>query len=258
MRKPALYREIDPPDEPLARRHHPVETLWTYRAVRDETSLILPDGRADVILRCRIQDDGACDGILPVLTGPATRPQVVPILAGDGFVGIRLRPGHAGMGGPADELRDRRFVGEDAILRIPSLAAVPKRTTDIRELADALLHASWQSLAPEPPAHVEAALDRLHLSGGRLRTAALTSALGIGARRMHRAFTRHVGMPPQSYAGVIRFQRAARLAARGLTPSQAAAECGYADQPHMTRAFRRYGGFTPNRMPDATLARMPF
>ena len=68
---------------------------------------------------------------------------------------------------------------------------------------------------------------------------------------------RHVGMGPQLYGAVLRFQRAVRLLHRGLTLVHTAHEAGYADQAHMIRAFRRYGGFTPARMPDVDLGWMP-
>ena len=37
------------------------------------------------------------------------------------------------------------------------------------------------------------------------------------------------------------------------TTAAAAYEAGYADQSHMTRAFRRFGGFTPANMVEVTL-----
>lgn len=54
---------------------------------------------------------------------------------------------------------------------------------------------------------------------------------------------------------VIQFHRAIRLIRDvGLDPATAALEAGYADQAHMTRVFRKLGGFTPARVPELTLA----
>jgi len=46
----------------------------------------------------------------------------------------------------------------------------------------------------------------------------------------------------------------ARLCA-GVTPAQAAAEAGFADQAHLTRWFRRYYGVTPGAYRAAGQAR---
>jgi acetyl esterase/lipase len=52
-------------------------------------------------------------------------------------------------------------------------------------------------------------------------------------------------------------QRAMRLIElHGLPVSEAAAEAGYADQAHMTRAFRQFAGFTPGSRIKVTLVSM--
>lgn len=252
---PAGYAEHGLASLKLSRRRDPVETLWTYRAARPHVSLILPDGRADVILRFRVDGRGGCRDVVPILTGPSSRWYDVEIAEGDRFVGLRLRPGHLGcLGGLAGGLRDRRLAGEEAVALLPGLAVLDERYGSFQALTDAFLGA-----VPESDARplVERALDRLHLSGGRLAVGDLAGMLRIGPRHLHRLFADHVGLEPQRYAAVLRFQRAARLLRSGLTPAQAAHEAGYADQPHMTRAFRRYGGFTPARMPNAELVSLP-
>ena len=42
----------------------------------------------------------------------------------------------------------------------------------------------------------------------------------------------------------MRIARARALLADGATPVVVAAECGFADQPHLTRAFKRAVGVT--------------
>jgi AraC-like DNA-binding protein len=43
----------------------------------------------------------------------------------------------------------------------------------------------------------------------------------------------------------LRLRSARRLLAAGVPAATAAAEAGFADQPHLTRWFRRYYGVTP-------------
>ena len=74
------------------------------------------------------------------------------------------------------------------------------------------------------------------------------------ARRAHlspfhfaRLFRRTVGVPPHQFVLRLRVQRAIALAkSRDLTFTQIAAECGFHDHAHLTRAFRRVLGTTPS------------
>lgn len=67
----------------------------------------------------------------------------------------------------------------------------------------------------------------------------------IGRFRLIRAFAAQTGMTPHAYATQRRLQLARRLLRRGLSPAQASAEAGFADQSHMTRLFSRSYGMTP-------------
>ena len=60
-----------------------------------------------------------------------------------------------------------------------------------------------------------------------------------------RTFRDETGLPPHAYLTQLRVRTAERLLREGYTPSQAAAEAGFADQSHLTRWFRRIVGATP-------------
>jgi AraC-like DNA-binding protein len=45
----------------------------------------------------------------------------------------------------------------------------------------------------------------------------------------------------------LRIARARALLAGGASPAAVAADCGFADQPHLTRTFKRVVGVTPAR-----------
>ena len=59
-----------------------------------------------------------------------------------------------------------------------------------------------------------------------------------------RAFAAAFGLPPHAWAQQQRLARAEALLARGAVLADAAAASGFADQSHMTRAFRRFRGYT--------------
>jgi AraC-like DNA-binding protein len=58
-------------------------------------------------------------------------------------------------------------------------------------------------------------------------------------------------MPPSAYRRALRVQAAQRLLRNGTPPARAAAECGFYDQAHLNRHFRRVTGVTPSQYASA-------
>lgn len=76
----------------------------------------------------------------------------------------------------------------------------------------------------------------------------LAAAAGASVSHFGPAFRRTVGEPPHRHLMRLRVERAQALLLRGdLSLIQVAVACGFADQAHMTRAFRRFLGTTPGR-----------
>ena len=73
----------------------------------------------------------------------------------------------------------------------------------------------------------------------------LAAAAGCSRFVAYRAFSRAYGLAPSDYQRQLRIRAARGLLSVGVSPSQAAAEAGFADQAHLTRWFRRYYGVTP-------------
>lgn len=97
-----------------------------------------------------------------------------------------------------------------------------------------------------PPPPVALALQRLRESPERSATLAELAALsGVSRFQLLRGFARAVGVTPHAYLLQQRVRLARRLLAAGQRPAEAAAEAGFADQSHLTRAFRRQLGVTP-------------
>ena len=71
----------------------------------------------------------------------------------------------------------------------------------------------------------------------------------LSRRQYDRIFREHVGMNPKEYARVVRFQKVLWLMQAGRRDyAGMAAECGYADQSHMIREFRRFSGHSPKQL----------
>ncbi|MDE2166556.1 MAG: helix-turn-helix transcriptional regulator [Alphaproteobacteria bacterium] len=61
------------------------------------------------------------------------------------------------------------------------------------------------------------------------------------------AFTRNVGMPPHAYQLQCRIHRARTLLLKGMPLAQVATHCGFSDQSHFTRHFKRILNVTPGQ-----------
>ncbi|EPR33078.1 AraC protein arabinose-binding/dimerization [Alkalidesulfovibrio alkalitolerans DSM 16529] len=76
----------------------------------------------------------------------------------------------------------------------------------------------------------------------------LAAATGLSPFHLIRVFTRTMGLPPHGYQTQLRLDAARRLLCSphpGLRLADIAQECGFADQSHLTRAFKRAFGVTP-------------
>ncbi len=113
--------------------------------------------------------------------------------------------------------------------------------------------------APKEAPLVDAALQAIEASAGRIPVGALAARLGCSRKHLAAVFRRHTGLAPKSLARVLRFERAFRTLRAGEAPSLAAlaADCGYADQAHFNRDFRAFAGESPRVLlarclPDGT------
>jgi AraC-like DNA-binding protein len=75
--------------------------------------------------------------------------------------------------------------------------------------------------------------------------AALAREAGLSREHFHRLFRKTIGLTPLDYARLARMVRAKRLLLEGTPASHAALDCGFADQAHFARWFKRYFGVTP-------------
>jgi len=180
--------------------------------------------------------------------------------AGADLVGAQFRPGAAGafLDVPLGELTGRIV---DLAAFWPDAAAVRERLALAhdsgarlalleRELGARLLRAAS---AVRVPGHarldglVEHAVDALRRRGPGASIRDLAEDLGLSGRHLGRVFAERVGLGPKALHRVLRFQRVIGAVESVAPPSWAAvaAACGYFDQAHLIRDFRRFTGITP-------------
>ena len=76
---------------------------------------------------------------------------------------------------------------------------------------------------------------------------ALAEHIGMNPFVMIRQFKKHLGITPHEYLQIYRVIQARKLIAQGHKLSDVAPLCGFADQSHLTRSFRKKIGVTPGR-----------
>lgn len=83
---------------------------------------------------------------------------------------------------------------------------------------------------------------------GVLEVAQIAQGLGMSTEYFAKAFKNTVGVPPYGWHLRQRVTRSASLLHdEKLTLIEIAIECGFTDQSHYTKAFRRLVGITPGR-----------
>ncbi|MFC3131899.1 helix-turn-helix domain-containing protein [Microbaculum marinum] len=97
---------------------------------------------------------------------------------------------------------------------------------------------------------------RIVSAAGDVRIGELAAECGISRKHLNVRFRDAVGVAPKTYARVCRFQRAAWLLAQPGEPvwTHVALDCGYYDQAHFIRDFRRLSGYTPGEFRRMSLA----
>jgi AraC-like DNA-binding protein len=218
---PDTYREWEPP----AAWRRVVACCWEQRVGADRVQRVLPDGRADLL----VHESGLVEvvGLHDEVARPA-------LPAGTALRGVRLRPAAvaAAFGVPASSLANRTVPAEDVL-----------GAQRARRLVDPAGLDAWVR-SVEPDLRTAAAV-RL------LATRSVTDVadeLGMTSRHLRRILLADIGLPPKVFQRVVRFQSFVRAVDRGTSLAAAAADAGYADQPHLTREVRGLAGLTPARL----------
>lgn len=192
----------------------PVLEVWSFRAEESGSALVLPDGCRDLILR---QPPGGRPHWF--VSDLSRQPYDVAVEAGTVMRGFRLHPGTvledqarllAGLNGRDQDVADIPARLADHARLDPRVAEILKCLTDVG-VADA------------------------------------ARRLGVTPRTLQRLLRAATGQEPAAWAQLARVRRAGRAvaAADGVPLAELAADHGYADQAHMTRAFRHWLGVTP-------------
>lgn len=99
--------------------------------------------------------------------------------------------------------------------------------------------AADEGLATAVAAHL-----RTHLTDA-VSIQTLADEAGVSVHALIRAHRARFAITPLQHLKSMRVEHAAHLLAQGMAPAEAAMRAGFADQSHLTRAFKERMGFTP-------------
>ena len=119
-------------------------------------------------------------------------------------------------------------------------AAVPALSAALAPVGHAAAHGI-------PSAAERALLERMRAAvlAGEHRVSAVAQRCGVSRKRLHQVLSEWAGMAPSHYLRTARLHRARDLLASHEPLAAVADACGFADQAHFTRWFRRAFGYTP-------------
>jgi AraC-like DNA-binding protein len=101
-----------------------------------------------------------------------------------------------------------------------------------------------RSAAPE----VREAWTTLVKTGGTASVRELCAPTGWSANRLRTRFEAQIGLTPKRAARLIRFERAHKMLAGGMSPIDTAVACGFADQSHLHREVQSFATMTPAQL----------
>ncbi len=242
------YRERRPA-RPLA---EVVSSVWVQQVPPGAAPYLhrnVPNGSVEV--RCGL-------GQVPRVVGPLTRPLTEVLSPGSTVVGLRFRPGAASgvLGIPVSELADLvvdadELWGRSAVAAGERIAAAAGPGVAASALQDAVVGRLAGADSPDPLVG-EAVRRLMPWRVGDLGS--VRASLWVSERQFRRRCLSAVGVPPKALQRMLRFQvflaraqfamwRRDGLASEGL--ARLAADCGYADQAHLTRECVRLAGAPP-------------
>lgn len=170
------------------------------------------------------------------------------------FFEINLRPGGFTkiFNVPCEEITNRIIHSEDIFgAGVKSLLSQLCGARDLLEMATLaeayLLGQLRKQKSFEGNDWVTAISNKILRSGGSLPIESLAYEVNMSARSFERHFSESVGLSPKLFSSITRFNRAfgLKLQHPEMGWTSIAHACGYFDQTHMIKDFKRFAGNTP-------------
>lgn len=215
---------------------------------------IIPDGRVEIVLHFgepfeRHHPDGRIERQdTTMVVGQMRAPVCIGPRGIAGVAGIRLKPAASRciIGCRADEIAGH-FVDASAVCAETAALREQLAEADGDRCRVALLD-EWmlRTIRTEPVPVVEAAVAAIDGRAGAIYLERMARQAGMSLRHLERQFKAEVGLPPKTYARLVRLQAALRELGTGRPLADVALACNYYDQAHMANDFARLADTSPS------------
>ncbi|MGH1365796.1 MAG: DUF6597 domain-containing transcriptional factor [Calditrichia bacterium] len=250
--------------EPLERLRPYVESIWIQEDLRDASkeafapTTIIPTTRIDMLFFYRDpfwDVNGNAKTVFPrfFLLGQKTKPNQVAASGQTGVIIFSFKPCGAFpfFKLPLNECIDQSIPLRDIVK--------PER---ICRIEDQVLHAAscfekvviLQNFLVDQleenvfDVQILRSAHQINQQMGSVQIDGLARSVCLGRRQYERRFRQSIGMSPQKFASVIRFQKALLMQQQGWHWADIIDACGYYDQSHFIKEIKTYSGLSPRRI----------
>lgn len=161
-----------------------------------------------------------------------------------------IAPGRAAWTHAVSRLSPALLQRLDTVMRVATSAHTAMeaqvRMIDLLALAASELIETRPALRPVGARAAERIRECLHSDeGASLSLDEVASAVGLNRYQVVRTFTARFGLAPHAYQICRKIAQARVFLREGRSATEVAALCGFADQSHFGRHFKRFTGLTP-------------
>ncbi|MDO5783893.1 MAG: AraC family transcriptional regulator [Eubacteriales bacterium] len=236
--------------ESLCINQEGISSVYEFTAEGGQTPDVqaVPDGVVDLMFHISDSD------IHCVIGGTVLRFKRWPMEEGTVHFGVRFQAGECILPEEMDiqdiindDLEiDLRWFGDDMEERLADCTNLKERSDAVRSSLRRLRN---QDKAVRSTECLEQYVrKRIFDSRGILSIRQLSQETGYSECYLRRAFSRIHGISPKMFATFLRFQYVLHMMNQGQrTLEEIALECGYYDQSHMIKEFKKFSGTTPEQ-----------
>ena len=232
-------------------RHFPVTARFArFTCDQDvEMPAFLPHGGHDIVFEFGSND---CNAFIHGMLEDAFA-TISACKKGKTYLVITLKPGFSeGFGGAAVREFNGRQLPLDSVFPMwrilaEEMAAQPDFEKQISILMTKFVLPMIRPEAGNQNRLLWDIMEENRFSGGQMRLSELEQWTGFSRQYLLRTFKKYTGVGIKSYSMHTRFQESLSMISRDLygDMSRIAVECGFFDQSHFTKAFKKFADFSP-------------
>ncbi len=230
-----MYREIEPSEQLSSY----IESYWISSKVKENhTSFVEPDGCFDIVIHFH-------NGINEVyLTGIWDKPIMVNSYKNVDLLGIRFYPKalQAFFNISIGEIKNTSTKVHKQMFKSSIDIELLYNSKNIDELIS-FFDVFFLSMLEENKTIIHQFLDELDYNSD---VDCIADKIGVSRRHLCRELKNKLGITTKAYMNIIRFISAKRMLLHGKSYTEIVYKCGYYDQSHFIKEFKKYTGKNPS------------